>query len=77
MIDWIPPFVLVLIGAFAVTGVILVGRSIQVDAVKAAEVRAVKVEGHDYIVDGRGKFTHLRSCWCFTNAVETAKGGAK
>lgn len=33
-------------------------------------VRAVSVDGHDYIVNGNDRFIHLRSCWCFTNTTE-------
>lgn len=34
-------------------------------------VRAVSVDGHDYIVNGNDRFIHLRSCWCFTNMTES------
>lgn len=45
------------------------------DCDRERTVRAVSVDGHDYIVNGNDRFIHLRSCWCFTNMTESAGTG--
>lgn len=42
---------------------------------RESTVRAVSVDGHDYIVNGNDRFIHLRSCWCFTNMTESVEAG--